>query len=153
MVIEAQYINATIFQDGLAPVQSTENKRKWGYINVEGEFEIEPKFEMASYFSEGVAPVYIGDELAGEWSYIDQKGNIVFTLPEEYSYPGSFSEGLATFVWEEKEGEGAFGYLDKKGDVVIDPILLMDMNSKEMAPVKTGLSMILNGVILIKKAI
>ena len=58
---------------------------RYGYINREGDFFIEPQFRHAEDFSEGLAEIGIG--------YIDMSGNLVIEC--QFHYPGPFSEGLA----------------------------------------------------------
>jgi len=53
-LIEAQYEDAKMFSDGLAPVKQD---GKWGYINLEGEVVIDFAYDVANVFSEGLAVV------------------------------------------------------------------------------------------------
>ena len=50
---------------------------------------IEPKYQDASYFSEGLAAVKQNDK----WGYIDETGKTI--IPFEYDYAFPFSEGVA----------------------------------------------------------
>ena len=50
-----------------------ESSGKWGYANTSGEVIIEPKFDSAKSFSEGLAAV-CKDE---KWGFIDEDGNVV----------------------------------------------------------------------------
>jgi hypothetical protein len=52
--IRAGCIKASYFSEGLAPVKSS---GKWGYVDKHGSFVIQPKFDFAGCFSEGLAPV------------------------------------------------------------------------------------------------
>jgi len=60
----------------------------WGYCTPDKKIEIEPQFEHASWFYEGLARVAnhcdydCYDVYDGKWGYIDTKGNIV--IPIEY---------------------------------------------------------------------
>ncbi len=69
---------------------------------------IEPQFEMARDFSEGLAVVRKG----GKYGYIDASGECVINFKYESAY--SFSEGLALA----KMG-GKYGYINKDGKCVI----------------------------------
>ena len=53
---------------------------KWGYIDKSGKIVIEPQFDDASSFSEGLAAVCLGDycPLRGKWGYIDKSGEYVW---------------------------------------------------------------------------
>ncbi|EGQ2639350.1 WG repeat-containing protein, partial [Campylobacter coli] len=50
-----------------------ELNRRWGFIDRSGKFVIEPKFDDAWNFNEGLA----GVELNGKWGFIDKSGKIV----------------------------------------------------------------------------
>ena len=91
----------------LIPVVSGD---KWGYINQKGEYVINPQFESADYFCDGLALVETVDK---KWGYIDKKGNQV--IEAKYKYATPFSEGLAFVVVEDeyptcinKSGETVF---------------------------------------------
>jgi hypothetical protein len=62
----------------------------YGYVNVLGEFAIEPQFTMANAFAEGLAAVSYDGQTSG---YINRLGDVV--IPLQYAYAGSFSQGLA----------------------------------------------------------
>lgn len=78
---------------------------KWGYIDKTGKIVIEPKFEDASVYVNGVARVKIDGKLL----YIDITGN-------ESRADDFFYEGLAVF----REGD-KFGYVDRTGNAAIQP--------------------------------
>lgn len=122
---------------------------KWGYINEKGEPVIEPKFDDAWNFHEGLTAVKV------EWArgYIDRNGNYI--VEPKYQHAGPFRDGKARVmlddVWEyiDKEGKKVgdatpmkmeddsvdtseatliptvkgkkFGYADKEGNWVIKP--------------------------------
>lgn len=111
---------------------------KWGYMQF-GEWAINPRYDDAGYFSDGLAAVslngkwgYIGKngsssipfkyeqagvfvdglarvKLFGKWGYIDKSGTTV--IPFKFSMASDFSEGLAKVVFNEKTG-----YVDKTGE-------------------------------------
>jgi len=62
---------------------------KWGFVDKNGKFIIEPQYEAADSFSQGLAPVCIGME----WGYINEKNELVITA--EYSEARSFYKGVA----------------------------------------------------------
>jgi hypothetical protein len=47
---------------------------KWGYINTKGSMVINPKFDTAGPFSNGVAQVFVGDAMG----YINPAGKYVW---------------------------------------------------------------------------
>ncbi|MEJ2164742.1 MAG: WG repeat-containing protein, partial [Desulfobacterales bacterium] len=83
---------------------------KWGYINKDGRLSIQPQFEEALPFSEGLGQVKSGKH----WGYIDQNGKIVIACKFEKSAP--FSNGLAGIHIENR-----FGYIEKQGKTVVRP--------------------------------
>lgn len=126
----------------LAPVK--ENNR-WGYIDIDANYVIRPKFEVANDFSENLAAVRVN----GEWGYIDGKGD--FVVPPKFQDAYSFVGGLARVrlsnMWGyiNTAGElliapqydvandfieglalvrsnGKYGFIDKKGTYIIQPI-------------------------------
>lgn len=85
---------------------------KYGIINENGEFVVEPRFDYAEWFSDnGLFEVQIN----GKYGYIDESGNYV-TKPK-FGETGIFSKnGLANV----KSG-GMWGYIDESGEFVIEP--------------------------------
>ena len=75
-----------------------------------GKFVINPQFDAAWEFSEGLAYIVINDKRG----FIDTKGNIV--INPQFDYVGPFSEGLAYIVINDK-----WGFIDTKGNIVINP--------------------------------
>lgn len=75
---------------------------------IAGNFVIQPQFDYAQKFSDGMAWVRIGRK----WGAIDQTGKLLIS-PQYYEhYP--FSEGLALVTIG-----GKYRYLDKEGNIVI----------------------------------
>lgn len=72
---------------------------------------INPQFDQASEYSEGLARVRIADK----WGFIDKTGKTVIAPQFKLSRP--FSEGLAAISIEDKK----WGYIDKTGNIVIIP--------------------------------
>ncbi len=73
-------------------------------------------------YSEGLAAFKNNQ---GRWGFIDNRGNVKFLLPEDVFYVSNFSDGLAQFYLNNSEPYGScfkFGYVDKAGKVVINPI-------------------------------
>jgi hypothetical protein len=116
---------------------------KWGYIDRSGNMVIEPQFDCAWNFSEGLAPVNVGRQLG----YIDRKGNMVIKpqfaywhlepFPKDrqyYDHTIYFYEGRACFKYE-----GKHGFIDMNGDIVIEPAFeLATYFSDGLAPFYAG---------------
>jgi len=129
----------------LPPVRSAENVShsqrllpvqrdfKWGYINQVGEIVIEPQFDSAEEFSDGLAFVRYANrekppkpgettpELIIGAGFIDETGKVVLELESPAALGGdSFFEGLTKF-WTGQSGQTLYGYIDKNGAVAIKP--------------------------------
>ena len=79
------------------------------YIDKTGKIVIEPKFDIAWSFSEGLAHVRID----GKYYYIDKTGKIVVEL-QKLDVVGPFEEGLTLLIGRKR------GFIDKAGRMVID---------------------------------
>lgn len=84
---------------------------KWGYINSKGEVVIQPQFERAWFFSEGLAAACLE---GGKCGYIDQTGK--FIINPQFQAALRFSDGLAAVLVGDK-----VGYVDKNGKYAINP--------------------------------
>lgn len=91
---------------------SQEATKAWRWL-------VPPQFENAHGFSEGLAPVKVGDY----WGFIDRTGKMAIKPqfnPKQPQYNSYFSEGLAAVNFSEG-GAGEWGFIDKSGKVVINP--------------------------------
>lgn len=103
---EVDYLNARSYSDGLAAVKTDKG---WGFIDTDGNFAIEPKFEAVGAFSEGLCSAIVS---SGEkWGYIDKNGNTV--IDGAYTAAAEFSDGFALV----KEGN-YYKFIDTKGNVL-----------------------------------
>lgn len=128
---------SSCFSEGLACVKKD---GKWGFIR-EGllwglqrtpiektdDYAIEPLFDDAHNFSEGLASVMIGEPKSiidgieylipnhnGKWGFIDTTG--AFIISPQFDDAGSFSDDLAPV-----KKDGKWGFIDKKGNFIIKP--------------------------------
>jgi hypothetical protein len=79
------------FSDGLAPVNVWKKccvEPRWGYVDESGRFTIEPQFDNAAEFSEGLAAV----ELADQVGYIDRTGRLVIPYGNSFVCRQGYSE-------------------------------------------------------------
>lgn len=97
--------------NGLAPVKST-TKGRYGFINRNGNYVIQPQFIRVYPFSgNGLAAVQ--DQKTEKWGYIDAKGNWVIKPTYDKAYP--FNDGLAlvlknwNFYFINKDEKKQFG--------------------------------------------
>jgi hypothetical protein len=107
-----------------------------------GKFVINPQFDRADSFSEGLASVRVGDYETGKFGFIDKQGRMV--INPQFDGVEPFSEGLAAVRIGDKD-TGKWGFIDKQGQMVIDP--QFDRNrwdpfywkfSEGLAPVRIG---------------
>ncbi len=85
-------------------------KDKYGYFDLEGKIVINPQFEFATVFREGLALVRTTGE-KGKWGYIDKDGK--FVINATYKNATVFQEGLAWVVIE----NSAPSAIDKNGEI------------------------------------
>ncbi len=80
---------------------------QWGFRDATGKTVIDPKFDSAGSFSEGLARV----RFEGKWGFIDTSGKWV--IPPRFEQARVFTGGIAKV----KEA-GQWGLIDRKGHVV-----------------------------------
>ncbi len=66
---------------------------RWGYINREGEVVVDPQFDDATPFQEGLGRIRVGDEDTGGYGFVDATGTVV--ISPQFAWANPFSEGLA----------------------------------------------------------
>lgn len=106
-------ISAQTLSRDLLPVKVN---KEFGYINKQGEMVIEPQFNFAARFEEGLAVIRQGDDewgTGGKYGYIDSTGRII--VHPVFDVAGNFCNGWARV----KEKGKAFIYLDKMGRLAI----------------------------------
>jgi hypothetical protein len=97
-------------REGIKYFQVMQNG-KTGFRDLDGRIVIEPTFDNAEMFSEGLSTVQIGDK----FGLIDEKGNYVLPLTA-FEFLGSVHNGLASFRVNNK-----YGFVNTKGQEVIKP--------------------------------
>ncbi|MDP8239929.1 MAG: WG repeat-containing protein [Candidatus Hatepunaea meridiana] len=117
IVIEPKFYRASPFSDGRAPIRM--NERLVGFIDKTGKIVIEPKYTITDGFRDGLACVEIVDSYSKS-AVINKMGNFIIEPTREYVIFG-FYEGLAKIRVGEISGSEKWGYIDKTGEVVIEP--------------------------------
>ena len=128
----------------------------WAYADARGRLVIEPRFDAAGEFDNGLARVGMVDEERPEvngapnlkWGYIDETGKVV--VPLLYASLRSFAEGLAAAATRlegvnpshlRTRGDDSlrWGYVNRKGEVQI-PIQYLSAGdfSEGLAPVNVN---------------
>lgn len=91
----------------------------YGYADETGSLVIDPRFERAGQFVEGLAPVQVRDASGSAgYGYIDATGTVV--IEPQFRTAFEFSEGLARVEMAVK-GLYRYGFIDRSGTVVIEP--------------------------------
>ena len=105
--------------DGLVVVQ-TDEKGPHGYMDMQGNWAIEPKYYRANPFSEDRA--FVQPQAKGPVHMIDKTGKIIkeFTTPNILIFFGQIVEGLAAVV--DMKNEYAMGYVNASGEWAIKPV-------------------------------
>lgn len=129
-VIEAQFVEAHEFSEGLAAVLLKEGvepteSHKWGYIDRTGRLVIAASFLRAGPFHEGLAAVATG-AAGGDpaWAFVDRTGKVVIPSERCGRHPGRFAHGLARVHLP--PGQGApdrDGYIDHEGKLATVRVL------------------------------
>lgn len=108
------------FSNGLAAVSID---GKFGYISINGNFAIEPKFDYAGRFNDGIALIVLN----GLYGYIDRDGK--YTIEPQFAHASSFHNGFAFVRRPEKtdyEETGGYALINKNGDFVTDENLVYE---------------------------
>ncbi len=91
----------------------------FGYADRAGRWVINPTFDWAGNFSEGLAYARLPAKRA-KWGYIDHKGR--WAIKPQFLGVGSFSEGLAAVrVFTFSFPPSKWGFIDRQGRMVIPP--------------------------------
>lgn len=98
--------NVWTFQ-GDSKLTYAEKDKKVGFVDSSGKWVIEPQFDKARAFSDGLAPVANGKN----WGYINEKGEMV--IEPQFRDAEVFSDGLAPVKNKD------WGFIDTSGKLVI----------------------------------
>lgn len=120
------------FSDGLAAVSITafsgSSGSGYGYISKNGKFKIKPQFRDAGTFSDGLAPVQVGDK----WGYINTSGSIV--INPQFDPVTAFSNGYALVGVGGKSGT-----IDRRGNYVVNPgQYAIDLAADDLLRIRTS---------------
>jgi hypothetical protein len=104
-----------------------------GYIDTTGKVVIEPRFDFANDFSEGLAAAAVGANGAAKWGFIDTKG--AWVIQPQFVSAASFSEGLAAVATGSAE-DARWSFIDKTGKVAI----ALRQNQQPVGPFSGGVA-------------
>ena len=113
------------FSDGVAMIgiRDENGNAKCGYIDKTGEYIIEPQFEAANDFKNGIASV----KKDGKWGYINKQGEAI--LPIEYE--AAYGTDGTYFTVGKTVGETVkYGVVDADGTTVL-PFIFEDLSTPD----------------------
>lgn len=109
-VIPAQF-DSMVYDEGCS-MYKVRIGDKYGYVNKNGEYKINPQFcSLGDFGSESMTYAARGD---GKYGFIDLSGD--FVIEARYEDAGEFCMGLAPV-----KNDGLWGYIDTDGEFVINP--------------------------------
>lgn len=114
IIIDVKFdkINYSGWNEGLAAAKdNTIDDRHYGYIDLTGQFVINPQFLVANSFHDGIAKVKMDNN---KWGFIDKTGK--FILEAKYNDIRSFSCGMGVVA-----KDGRYGFINTKGKFIIEP--------------------------------
>ncbi|MEY3399186.1 MAG: hypothetical protein RL220_1780 [Bacteroidota bacterium] len=117
IVINPQFGEASVHRNGIALVKTSGEKGVWGYIDEKGTYVINAQYKEATVFQEDIAWVVSEGSTP---TAINEKGDVLF-LAQDARYVRVFSEGLAAYRNNGTEEKARWGFLDKSGNVAIQP--------------------------------
>jgi hypothetical protein len=103
------------YSEGLIAVRQD---RKLGYMDLEGNVVIAPRYDQGGEFAEGLAAV----QLDGHWTFIDKLGAAAAEFPAGVAFAEPLSDGLSLVSADRDQPGRKFGYVDRKGKWAIKPI-------------------------------
>ena len=89
------------------------DKGKYGYVDENGNWVIDPRFMVADEFEQGVARV----QLDGMWGFLKEDGSWLVEPNLHYAHP--FSNEIACVQYKLFKG-----YINRKGEWFIPPVLI-----------------------------
>ena len=137
MTLPAPVTNPLVSVEG-ERLAAVEMGGRWGYVDSTGKLAIEPQYNDASAFSDGLAYVQIADEPEKLWAFVDPKGRRIINI-SKIDVALNFSEGLSAVFIGDNSGNGTFGYIDKTGAFVIKP------QFRDAKPFSEGLAEVATG--------
>ena len=94
-------------------------------MNREGKVVIEPRYDDAEPFYEGLAAVKLGEK----WGYVDQRGTLV--IPPQFAMAGRFSDGRAAVIRpRDVRWPMRVGHIDTAGKVIVKPEFFGGMDAE-----------------------
>lgn len=128
MISESSLRSIGRYSEGVAPAQGAHDEQ-YGYVDAKGQFVIQPAYELANSFSDGLAVV--GNKVNGDlkMGVIDRKNQYVVPLGA-YDRVDAFAYGLAVVQKGESPMNGGavqLGLIDAHGKLVMPMAMRMGL--------------------------
>lgn len=105
-------LSGVTFPEDNSGLMGAKRNGKWGYMDIEGNWIIEPQWDFAAGFSEGFG--FVSEKEVD--FFVDKTGKQLGN--NKFSSGHSFSEGIAGVSPIDSE---LWGYIDRKGEYIIKP--------------------------------
>jgi hypothetical protein len=146
------FISFVVQAQQKSPLKPVKVNGKWGYAGKNGKVVIQPQYDQALPFKDGLAKVGVRDsrvadeknDLAFMWGLIDEAGRVV--LKPEYHYVRDFADGLAAVGQSQftnlpkhrgfDSDDLRWGFIDRTGTLVV-PVMYSRIGdfSEGLAPI------------------
>ena len=111
-----KYFDRIDLSKGNALIPAQNDYKKYGYINTKGQWVIQPQFNWAANFANGLAAVETERSITGDsYAYINTQGQIVIPTGPYYNIHDFADNGLATA--QINEGSDVV-FIDKQGNIM-----------------------------------
>jgi len=111
-----QYFDRIDLSKGNALIPAQNDYKKYGYINTKGQWVIQPQFNWAANFANGLAAVETERSITGDsYAYINTQGQIVIPTGPYYNIHDFADNGLATA--QINKGDDVV-FIDKQGNIM-----------------------------------
>lgn len=87
-------------------------RRTWGYVNQKGDRVLPFEWDLAEYFSEGLAPVKKDEK----WGFIDRSGKVIIKIQWDVAW--HFKDGVGRV-----KKDGKWVSVNHSGNIVTDPTI------------------------------
>ena len=105
-----EYVRDLTKPKDASPLFLIRRAHQWGFMDVRGKTVIQPRFDDAGYFFNGLARVKVGKL----WGFTNEAGETV--IPPQFEAAGDFREALAPVRVGKK-----WGYINQKGRMLVAP--------------------------------
>lgn len=106
----ADQTGETVAEDSDVRLFPASRDGRWGFIDASGSVVIEPSFDWAGEFTDGLALI----RQDGVYGYVRRNGEVA--IEPQFEDAWHFSEGLAPVQMDNQ-----WGYIDETGEIVVDP--------------------------------